>query len=96
MYDWGYGYGMDIGQNAGQDKQFAITAAHGSKSDWGNYNYGGHGEFSKGASFGIGAGERSGNAYENGWGNGWGWGVNKFQLPWAWSGLAAHNPWWWD
>ncbi|VDM41755.1 unnamed protein product [Toxocara canis] len=91
---WGFGHGAEVGHNVGRGDDFTTSSAHGLKSDWGNYNYGGHGHYAKGIAYGTGAADGSANAYENGWGDGWGLGGYGFHLPWARNGYPIFNPWW--
>ncbi|KHN87970.1 hypothetical protein Tcan_13224 [Toxocara canis] len=94
-FDWGYGHGSDVSFNKGIGDEFEASAAQRSKSDWGNYNYGGHGDYAREASFATGLQHGAGKAYENGWGNGWGCGAHAFQFPWGLNDYRVIPHSWW-
>uniref|UniRef100_A0A0M3IV73 Glycine rich superfamily member n=1 Tax=Ascaris lumbricoides TaxID=6252 RepID=A0A0M3IV73_ASCLU len=95
-YNRRYGSGADVDFNKRFDDENVALSARGSRSEWGNYNHGEHGDYVRGVSSGNDVAYGAGNAYNNGWGSGWGWGARRLQLPWGWNEQVLPRYWWTD
>ncbi|VDN53306.1 unnamed protein product [Dracunculus medinensis] len=64
-----YGHDYEHSYNDKHIGDYEQAGAHGSKSDWGNYNYGGHGDYLKEHSYKKGYGHADGEEHGDDWGH---------------------------